>query len=102
LDDRQHDWQQFFDWHAPDYMDNVFTRATDEEVEFLIEHLGLGAGQRVLDIGCGTGRHSVRLAAYGCEVTGVDISEGMLAQAKHAAEEAGVTVNWVQADASRY
>jgi malonyl-CoA O-methyltransferase len=36
----------------------------------------------VLDLGCGTGRHSLWLAAAGATVTGVDFSEGMLAEAR--------------------
>jgi malonyl-CoA O-methyltransferase len=39
-------------------------------------------GLRVLDLGCGTGRHSLALAAGGAVVTGVDFSEGMLAEAR--------------------
>ena len=55
-------WQKFFDAHAPDYMGNVFTQNTEAEVEFVIEELGIPPGSRILDIGCGTGRHSVKLA----------------------------------------
>jgi len=40
-------------------------------------------GLRVLDLGCGTGRHSLWLAAAGAVVTAVDFSEGMLAEAQH-------------------
>lgn len=36
-------------------------------------------------VGCGTGRHALRLAARGAKVTGVDFSEGMLARARCAA-----------------
>ena len=39
-------------------------------------------GLTVLDLGCGTGRHAIRLAAAGAEVTGVDFSEKMLAEAR--------------------
>ena len=39
-------------------------------------------GLNVLDLGCGTGRHSLWLAAAGATVTGVDFSEGMLAEAR--------------------
>ncbi len=39
-------------------------------------------GQRVLDLGCGTGRHSLWLAERGAVVTAVDFSEGMLAEAR--------------------
>ncbi|NLI77607.1 MAG: class I SAM-dependent methyltransferase [Candidatus Riflebacteria bacterium] len=48
--------------------------------------LGPAAGLAVADLGCGTGRWSVRLARDGARVTGVDFSEGMLAKARQKAE----------------
>jgi SAM-dependent methyltransferase len=59
-------------------MDEVFTRNTVAEVDFLEEVLGLLPGASVLDVGRGTGRHSVELARRGYRVTGADISQGML------------------------
>jgi len=44
--------------------------------------LGDARGLRVLDVGCGTGRHSVRLARAGARVTAMDFSEEMLAKAR--------------------
>ncbi len=44
--------------------------------------IGDPTGLRIADIGCGTGRHAVRLALAGAEVTAVDFSEGMLAKGK--------------------
>lgn len=44
--------------------------------------LGDVRGLTIADIGCGTGRHAVRLAAAGADVTAVDFSEGMLARAR--------------------
>jgi malonyl-CoA O-methyltransferase len=52
------------------------------EEPFVHEALGPVAGLAVLDLGCGTGRHALRLAAAGAEVTAVDFSEGMLAEAR--------------------
>lgn len=46
------------------------------------ELLGPVRGLRVLDLGCGTGRHALRLAAAGANVTAIDFSDGMLAQAR--------------------
>ena len=40
------------------------------------------AGLTVADIGCGTGRHALRLAAAGARVTAVDFSEAMLQRAR--------------------
>lgn len=97
-----HNWQTFFDHHAPRYMDEPFVKATLAEVDFLIEHLRLTPGARVLDMGCGTGRHAVELARRGYQMTGVDISSGMLAQAQAAAAAAGVSVNWVHSSAQDY
>ena len=48
-------WEEFFDGHAPEYMNNVFTKNTKAEVDFLIEELNLAKGSSILDIGCGTG-----------------------------------------------
>jgi 2-polyprenyl-3-methyl-5-hydroxy-6-metoxy-1,4-benzoquinol methylase len=63
------------------------------EVEFLVEELGLQAGQTVLDLPCGHGRHSVELARRGLRVVGVDLNEEPLERAYWAAREAGVKVD---------
>jgi SAM-dependent methyltransferase len=95
-------WEEFFDAHAPVYEENVFTKNTLREVDFLLEELDLPPGGSVLDVGCGTGRHAVELARRGYAVTGLDLSSGMLAQAADAAKAAGVQVEWVHADATQF
>lgn len=95
-------WEKFFDGHAPVYMDNVFTQNTTAEIGFLLQELPLSEGARILDIGCGTGRHSVELARRGFRVTGVDISTGMLQEARKAAEQAGVQLTLLHQDASTF
>ena len=72
--------------------------AGEQEVEFLIRELGLKPGMRVLDVACGAGYHAVPLARRGIEVVGLDLSDPMLAQARNAAREAGVAVEWLRAD----
>lgn len=64
------------------YLRYSFTKGTDQEVAFLVEALGLESGMRVLDVGCGPGRHSLALAARGIEVLGIDISERFVAIAQ--------------------
>nr|HMS57161.1 methyltransferase domain-containing protein [Fimbriimonadaceae bacterium] len=75
-------WQSFFDSHAPHYEENVFTKNTRFEVDFLVELFDLLPGSHLLDMGCGTGRHAIEFAKRGFKVTGVDLSEGMLAVAR--------------------
>lgn len=95
-------WEEFFDAHAPAYEDNVFTKNTIHEVDFLVEELSLQPGDSILDIGCGTGRHSIQLAKRGYSVTGLDLSSEMLSRAKDAARSAGVSVNWIHSDATKF
>lgn len=95
-------WKQFFDTHAPHYMENVYVTATEAEIAFIANEFGLNGGERILDVGCGVGRHSVPLAKMGCKVTGVDLSEGMLSEARKFAESEGVGVEWVRADAAQF
>ncbi|MCC7228945.1 MAG: methyltransferase domain-containing protein [Fimbriimonadaceae bacterium] len=94
-------WQQFFDSHAPYYDQNPFTQNTVAEVDFFLSLFPLSAGASILDMGCGTGRHAAELAKRGYQVTGVDISDGMLGEARKKAETMGVSVRWVQADATQ-
>ncbi|MGZ4683289.1 MAG: SAM-dependent methyltransferase [Acidimicrobiales bacterium] len=72
------------------YLRYSFTRGTRNEVEFLIDQLELGPGARVLDVGCGPGRHALALAERGIETVGVDISERFVELAREGAASAGI------------
>jgi SAM-dependent methyltransferase len=60
------------------------------------------SGMAVLDVGCGTGATSLAMAQAGAEVTGVDISKPMLALARERAAKAGLSVTFIEADASNH
>ncbi len=82
------------DFQGAAYERNAFARGTAQEVAFLAAVLDLRPGMRVVDVGCGTGRHARALQARGLEVLGADVSHGLLAAA--AVKAPG---RWVQADA---
>ena len=80
------------------YLRYSFTMGTANEVAFLVDALGLEPGMRVLDVGCGPGRHSRALGALGIEVHGIDISERFIGIAQLDAP-AGVTFERLDARA---
>ncbi len=94
--------EELFSETAAHYAEKDFTRNTRAEADFIVAECGLPPGSHILDMGCGTGRHAVELACRGYRVTGVDIAAGMLAEARKAADRAGVTVSWIEADATRF
>lgn len=96
----RNEWMTFFDLHAPKYMQEPFTRNTVEEVEFLLEELNLPTRGRILDVGCGTGRHALELVQRGYRVIGLDISSGMLREAQARAGEVSLKLDLIQADAT--
>jgi SAM-dependent methyltransferase len=72
---------------GPAYLRNAFTKGTEQEAEFLVDALGFESGQRVLDVGCGPGRHALALARRGVEVVGVDLSPDFVKLAREAASD---------------
>lgn len=81
------------------YLRYSFTKGTEQEVAFLVELLGLEPGARILDVGCGPGRHSIALAQAGYAVTGIDVSRGLLDVAAERANEVGAKVSLFHVDA---
>ena len=71
---------------------------TRNEVDFLVEALALKKGARVLDIGCGVGRHCIELAKRGYECTGIDFNESAIVASSEAAADAGVRPSFVELD----
>jgi SAM-dependent methyltransferase len=87
-------WKDFFHGVVVDlWLAFPTPEMTSAETDFLVEHLHLQPGARVLDTPCGGGRHAVELAERGFQVTAVDLSTAFLAHARKAAAERGVQVD---------
>ncbi len=72
--EHQHWFEPIAEHLGAAYLRYSFTKGTRQEVDFLVEELELDASTRVLDVGCGPGRHAYELARRGIPVHGVDIS----------------------------
>ncbi len=70
-----HWFEALADHMGPAYLRYSFTLGTGQEVDSLMGALGLSPGDRVLDVGCGPGRHVLELARRGVRALGVDVSE---------------------------
>lgn len=90
----QHDWQtSFFTGIALESWWRAVTPAwTESDVEFLASTLEVQPGNRILDVPCGNGRHSIALARRGARVTGIDLAEENVAEARRLSGD--VEVEW--------
>jgi SAM-dependent methyltransferase len=86
-------------WMAGDYGE-VATHLLPEAAAF-ITRLALNPGERVLDVGCGTGNLALPAAQVGATVTGVDIATNSLEQARARAAAAGLTIQFDEGDAEQ-
>ena len=90
-------WRKYF---SEDYL-KLYTHDRGEssrEVQAVIRMLQLQPEQKVLDLACGFGRHSVLLAEKGFAVTGYDLSDGFLKKARELADSLAVGMELQQGD----
>jgi SAM-dependent methyltransferase len=96
MTDADHWFEAVADHLGAAYLRYSFTKGTAQEVGFLLDVLGLEPGMRLLDVGCGPGRHAHAFAEQGIVVVGVDISQRFV---DLAARDAPPGASFVRADA---
>jgi 2-polyprenyl-3-methyl-5-hydroxy-6-metoxy-1,4-benzoquinol methylase len=92
-------YETLFENYAKKYDQEIFTQGTIGECDFIEKEIDHNKDIKILDIGCGTGRHSIELTKRGYSVTGVDLSDSQLKRAEEKALEAKVNVDFQKADA---
>lgn len=95
------DWYEnddFWRTFAPLLADPEFAGEPSQQVDDIIRLLELPPGARVLDLGCGYGRHAIEFAKRGFHVVGVDRTEQYLHDAREKAAAAGLDIDFVQQD----
>lgn len=94
------DW--FIEWFNTDEYLNVYKHRNESDAEchikFLLSKINLPPDASILDLACGAGRHSILLSKLGFNVTGVDLSERLLAEAKSSAEKENLKIEFIQSD----
>jgi ubiquinone/menaquinone biosynthesis C-methylase UbiE len=81
-------------------IDHAFRSTVNERYDLIMGELSNVAGKRILDVGTGSGRYAVELAARGATVVGADFSSKMLRLAREAAQQRGVAARcrWEEGD----
>jgi len=90
------DWYKY-GWNL-DIMNQSWTENTVEQVEFIIEKMGLTGNERILDLACGYGRHALEFARRGYEVVGVDITEDYVNYGNEQAQKENLTAKFILSD----
>jgi CBS domain-containing protein/SAM-dependent methyltransferase len=95
----RHWYETFFDHHYQQGFSGFTTREiTQRQVAFIVKTLDLPPHSRVLDLGCGSGRHSLALGERGLQVVGYDLSEPLLEVARHDGAQRWFPIAFVQGD----
>ena len=92
-------YEELFDNYGNQYDKEIFVQGTLGECDFIEKEMNHDRLKKILDIGCGTGRHAIELTKRGYQVTGIDLSEGQLNRAREKAEKEGLSIPLLRQDA---
>ncbi len=92
-------YETLFENYAQKYESECYVQGTVGECDFIERELEYNKSLKILDIGCGTGRHAIELTKRGYRVTGIDLSECMLARAREKAKNLGLRIDFYRHDA---
>jgi 2-polyprenyl-3-methyl-5-hydroxy-6-metoxy-1,4-benzoquinol methylase len=92
-------YEELFENYAETYDKEEFTKGTIGECDFIEKEINYDKTAKILDIGCGTGKHSIELSKRGYAVTGIDLSESQLKRAKQKASKQSLKIDFQKHDA---
>jgi 2-polyprenyl-3-methyl-5-hydroxy-6-metoxy-1,4-benzoquinol methylase len=92
-------YEKLFENYGLNYDNESFAQGTSGECDFIEKEIAYDKQTRILDIGCGTGRHSIELTRRGYKVTGIDLSDSLLKRANEKALEQNLKIDFRQHDA---
>lgn len=92
-------YEELFENYGMKYDNESFTQGTIGECDFIEKEINCNKNIKILDVGCGTGRHSIELAKRGYSVVGIDLSESLLKRAKEKASKQSLQIIFQKHDA---
>ncbi len=92
-------YEELFENYAVKYDQEIYTQGTIGECDFIEKEINYAKNSKILDIGCGTGRHSIELSKRGYQVIGIDLSSSALKHAQKKALAENLSINFQQHDA---
>ena len=92
-------YEQLFENYSEKYDEESFTQGTIGECDFIEKEIDHIKATKILDIGCGTGRHSIELSKRGYSVKGVDLSQSQIERAIEKSKGNGLKIDFSVADA---
>jgi 2-polyprenyl-3-methyl-5-hydroxy-6-metoxy-1,4-benzoquinol methylase len=94
-------YESLFEHYGRKYDNESFAQGTIGECDFIEKELRFNTSNKIIDIGCGAGRHTIELSKRGYNVTGIDLSESLLERAKEKAAEQNLHIEFLKYDARR-
>jgi 2-polyprenyl-3-methyl-5-hydroxy-6-metoxy-1,4-benzoquinol methylase len=94
-------YEILFENYGNTYDKESFTTGTTGECDFIEKEAGFNTSLKILDVGCGTGRHSIELTKRGYHITGVDLSDNQLARARDKADKENLIIDFQKQDARK-
>ena len=92
-------YESLFENYGQKYDKECFVQGTLGECDFIEQELAYDRSLKIIDVGCGTGRHSIELTKRGYNVTGIDLSDSQLAWAREKARQSGLKIDFQKHDA---
>ncbi|MCL2682877.1 MAG: methyltransferase domain-containing protein [Bacteroidales bacterium] len=92
-------YEALFENYGRKYDNESFTQGTIGECDFLEKEFNSNKSLKILDVGCGTGRHAIELTKRGYNVIGVDLSESQLERAREKAKAENLEIDFQCQDA---